>query len=180
MAASVVSVNKSLRVSKLVGGLSFPAWEFKEAATQSWKAGAPIIFTSGGSTVEIGGADPSSIIGIAAHNASGTTNATCRVYPAVPGAVFQGVLGGSSNPHTLAQADVGDVFGIVAAASGAWHLDADDTAVANVRARVIGLVDAVGTTDGEVLFIFLNYVQDTDTSPYTVTPVTIWGYGAAA
>lgn len=177
MAASVVGVNKGFRAAKLVGGLSMPCWEFKEAAGQSFKAGAPVIFSSGGSTIEIAGADPTVIVGVAAHAASGVTNATCRVLPAVPGAVFQGVYGGSSNPHTLAQADVGDVCGLAVAASGAWHLDADDTAVATVRARIVGLVDPAGTTDGEVLFIFLTYTINT-TGP-VVYPVTIWGYTAA-
>lgn len=175
MAASVVSVNKSIRPAKFVGGLGFPTWEFKEAAAQSFKAGAVVIFTAGGSTVEQGGADASSIVGIAAHNASGTTNATCRVHPALPGAVFQGVLGGSANPHTLAQADVGDIYGLVAAASGAWHVDFDETTHANCRVRIIGLVDPVGTVDGEVLFVFLTTVEKTNAT----TPVTIWAASEA-
>jgi len=175
MPASNPGKEKSFKVAKIYGGNEH-FWKFSEAASQSFKAGAVLVMSSG--LVAEGSADPTSIVGIAAHDAVGTANSDVLVVPALPGVVFRGVLGGSTNPHTLAQSDVGKVYGIFKAASGAWLVDADDSAVANVRVRIVSLVDAVGTSDGEVLFHFLTYTQDTDSGDDAV-PVTIWGGYAA-
>lgn len=156
MPGNTLKPSQSFRPAKMVGGNEV-AFTFLEAASQSFKEGAVLVWSSG--KVAEGGTDPSSIVGVAAHEASGVTDSAVMVYPALPNVVYRGVLTTASTAHTLAQANLGAVFGIAKGTDGAWFVDQSDTAAANVRVRIVGFVDPVGTSDGEVLFTFLTYTQ---------------------
>ena len=179
MALSVSGAN-SLKPSKGLGLHSTPSITYLEAASQTFVKGTPLVFTSGGSTVEQDTSDPAPIVGIAEHAASGTTNDPVRVVPAIPGKVFEGILGnGDLTDYTLAQTDVGDVYGLARDATNlGWFVDKQDTAVANVRVRVVGLRDAAGTVNGRVYFVFLIATQDTDDQ--ILIPTTIYAHAAAS
>jgi hypothetical protein len=153
--ALTVNGARSLRVTKGLGTHSHPMIAFREAASQTFKKGCPVVFTSGGSTVEEDTTDPQPIVGVAEHDASGTTNANVLVSPAFPGVQFEGILGnGDLTDYTLAAADVGDLYGLARDATNlGWFVDKQDTT--NVRVRVTGLKDPAGTVNGRVYFTFL-------------------------
>lgn len=153
--ALVVKAAASLRAAPGLGTHSHPSITFKEAASQTFVKGCPVVFTSGGSTVEEDTSDPQPIVGIAEHAASGTTSDPVRVVPAIPGLIFEGFLGnGDLTDYTLLAADVGDVYGLARDATNkGWFVDKQDTT--NVRVRVVGLKDAAGTVNGRVYFTFL-------------------------
>lgn len=148
---------RSLSAAPGLGTHSHPSITFKEAAAQTFVKGTPVVFTAGGSTIEQDTSDPQPIVGVAEHAASGTTNDPVRVVPAIPGLLFQGILGnGDLTDYTLAQTDVGDVYGLARdATAGAlgWFVDKQETT--NVRVRVVGLKDPAGTVNGRVYFTFL-------------------------
>jgi hypothetical protein len=161
MALSVKEAN-SLRVARGNGSHSHSSMTRREAAAQTFKKGAPLVFTSGGDTVQEGGTDPTFIVGVAEEAASGTTNNPVRFSPLLGDFLFDGILADDDTDTTLAETDVGDVFGLTKHADGGWYVDREKTAVTTVRVRVTGLKDAVGTTNGRVYFTFLDYTFDTD------------------
>jgi hypothetical protein len=180
--ALAVDGNNSLKPGPGLGTHSHPSITFNEAASQTFVKGCPVVFTSGGSTIEQDTTDPAPIVGITAEAASGTTNDPVRVYPAIPGLLFEGILGnGDLTDNDLDATDVGDVYGLAYDSTNfGWFVDKQDIAVATVRVRVMGLKDAAGTTNGRVYFSFLTVTQDNDATPTPLIPVTIFGYAAAA
>ncbi len=161
MALTVDGAN-SFKPAKHLGLGSTPSIEFLEAATQTFKRGAPLQWASG--YVSEASADDDEIIGIAetdAHNDTSAGTHVMRVIPALPGMVFSGHLGngsGLTTDYTTLQTDIGAVYGIVKDGTNlGWLVDQDETT--NVRVRVIGFQDAVGTANGRVYFIFLSYMN---------------------
>lgn len=155
--ALVVKAANSLNAGPGLGTHSHPSITVPEAAAQTFKRGCPLVFTAGGSTVEEDTSDPQPIVGIAEQDASGTTNDPVRIVPAIPGVLFEGVLGnGDLTDYTLLAADVGDVYGLArdgTAGRLGWFVDKQDTT--NVRVRVVALKDPAGTVNGRVYFTFL-------------------------
>lgn len=163
MALTVTSAN-SIKPAKHYGYHSTPSETFLEAASQTFKKGTPLVFTSGGSTVEEDTSNPLSIVAIAEADASGTTNNPIRATPLVDGQLFEGVLGnGDETDYTLAQTDVGDVYGLdLEGTNLGWFVDKQNTAVLTVKVRVVKLLDPAGTVNGRVFFRFLDFVFDSD------------------
>lgn len=134
---------------------------YKEAATQEFNGGAPLFF-SGGRVAEITDpvGDTEQIVGIAMHDASGTTDDDVVVQPAVPGIVFEAVFGNVADDlYELAAADVGKLCALRRDdTNDAWYLGANDAhatnPVAGAGCRILALKDAVGTVNGRVYFIF--------------------------
>lgn len=87
--------------------------EFPEAASQTFKQGEFVEFTSGGQ-LEINATDDTQTIGIAMADATGVTNAMCPVLIANPGTTFEVTLSASSDP-TLALTDLGLKVGLLVA-----------------------------------------------------------------
>jgi hypothetical protein len=164
--ALTVSGANSIRPARRLGFHSTPSMNFLEAASQTFKIGTPLTFTSGGSTVEevATPALPINIIGIAAEDASGTTNDPIRVWPLVDGIIWEAPLGTTALTDVdLAQAQVGDILGIGQDGTNlGYFVDTALTAVLSTRVRVVGLKDAAGTTNGRVYFVFLDFVMDTN------------------
>ena len=162
--ALVVKSARSIAPAKHYGFYSTPSETFKEAAGQTFKKGTPLVFTAGGSTVEQDTSNPLSIVAIAENDATGTTNADVRAIPLVDGQLFVGVLGnGDETDYTLAQTDVGDVYGLdLDSTHFGWFVDKQNTAVLTVKVRVVKLLDPAGTVNGRVFFRFLDFVFDSD------------------
>lgn len=162
--ALTVTGAQSFRVATNIGVKNAPTLSYPEAASQTFKKGAPIIFTSGGTTVEEGGADPTSIIGIADHDGNNSTASADLTYTTpLTEITFDGILGnGDTTDYTLLAADVGDKYGITKAAGGGWFVDKQKTAVLSCRVVVLSLKDPAGTVNGRVRFKFLDFVFDTD------------------
>lgn len=181
--ALVVKEAASFRVAAGVGSASHASFTFREAATQTFKKGAPLVFTgvvnTGGNTVQEGGADPTNIVGIAEE--AGENNAVAgakkvRCTPLTGDYVFEGILGnGDTTDYTLAVTDIGDVFGITKAADNGWFVDKQKATIfgaSSVRVRVTGIKDAAGTVNGRVQFVFLDFVFDSDAAVGSqITPV---------
>lgn len=162
--ALTVSGAQSFRCATNIGVKNAPTLTYPEAASQTFKKGAPIVFTSGGTTVEEGGTNPTFIIGIADHDGQNTTaSAKDTATTPLTELTFEGILGnGDLTDYTLLAADVGDRYGITKAAGGGWFVDKQKTAVLNCRVVVLRLKDPAGTVNGRVFFKFLDFVMDTD------------------
>lgn len=170
---AVLTTVNALQAHRVVGGYDIPHDSSnQEAATQTYKAGAVLIFSSG--TLTEAGANPTGIVGIAEND--GQNLAAAGFYPkespgvagvgaqgplvalALPSVVFEGNLAGTTagdpdQTHTLAITDVGLKFGIAkGTTSKLWYVNFSDTT--NTRVVVVGLRDPVGTIGGRVYFMF--------------------------
>lgn len=97
-----------------------------EAATQTLKAGAPVLRNAAGFMEECA-ADPTLLWGFAAedgHNGATAGLYKLRVYRADQGVEFDGVAKG-----TLTQTMFGEARGLLKDASGIWTLDIAETTV---------------------------------------------------
>ncbi len=163
--ALTVTGSKSFRCATNIGVKNAPTLTYPEAITQTFKKGAPIVFTSGGTTVEEGGTNPTFIIGIADADGQNTASASLKNTVTTPltELTFEGILGnGDLTDYTLLAGDVGDRYGITKASGGGWFVDKQKTAVLNCRVIVLRLKDPAGTVNGRVYFKFLDFVMDTD------------------
>jgi hypothetical protein len=146
---------------------SHAAQTYPEAATQEFNKGAPLYF-SGGKVAEITDpvGDTEQIVGIAGHDASGTTSDDVLVFPVLPGMVFEAVFGNVADDlYALAAADVGKLCALRRDdTNDSWFLGANDAhatnPVAGAGCRIVALKDAVGTVNGKVYFVFLDTRQN--------------------
>jgi len=129
-----------------------------EAASQSFKKGAPLVESSGYLAEATGGA-ALDIVGFAiteGHSDSSAGTSNVLYYPTELVPVWQGKLAATS-PHSLAQTDVFTEYGLHKTATGYWYVDYDESSAAQKSASVVGLIDAVGTSDGWVRFVLNKY-----------------------
>ena len=170
---AVLTTVQAMKGAKVIGGQDFPHdSSYQEAATQTYKTGAVLVFSSG--TIAEAGANPLGIVGIAEND--GQNLGSAGFYPkespgvggiggqgplvlwALPGVVFEANLAGTTagdpdQTHTLAITDVGTKFGIAkGTTSKLWYINFSDTT--NLRVVVTGLKDPVGTVGGRVFFMF--------------------------
>lgn len=129
-----------------------------EAASQSFKKGAPLVESSGYIAEATSGAAVD-IIGFAiteGHNDSSAGDHTVDYYPIELCPVWLGKLAGASQ-HTLAQTDLWTEYGLAKNSSGYWYVDYDESSAAHKSASIVGLVDDVGTSNGWVKFVLNKY-----------------------
>ena len=129
-----------------------------EAASQSYKIGAPLEYTTG--TIEAlatGGADTGKVIGIAVKDATAVTGAAVPYYEANDYNLFEGTLIATTSDHVLAVADIGTQYGILDSGTN-WYVDKDNTSQKKVV--IVGCVDPIGDTNARVIFRFLGGMQD--------------------
>lgn len=166
--ALTVSGANSFNVAKHFGFHSTPSWECLEAATQTFKRGAPLVFSGG--YVQEATASSEEVIGIAATDGSNDASAGTsvqRVIPIIPGMVFEGATSSALTDRATAQTDAGAIWGIAKDATNlGWYLNASEST--NYKVRIIGFKDAVTTTNGRVYFVWLT-VHDVDG---TIAPVS--------
>lgn len=123
---------------------------FPEAATQSFKKGELVILASG--KVTVAGANPTGILGVAAHDASGITDNPVNVYIANLDTIFVANL---STGIASAITQVGARFGVTKVGTN-WHVDTAKTgATERVVVKKLDSRDAVGDTQGRVHVVFL-------------------------
>lgn len=127
-----------------------------EGAAEAFKAGAVLIASA--NQLDEGGANPTTIAGIAVSPASGTTGDPIEYVPALPGKVFEGSLDDSNDlgAGAIVATDLLKEYGITKdTVTGVWYVDKFKTA-GDARVRIIGFRDAVGTVRGRVQFVFSN------------------------
>jgi hypothetical protein len=134
-------------------------------SAQTFKKGA-VVLTAADGELEEGGANPASILGIALAavgsglgygmaNESQITVFTGRVNEitvaiANGNTIFSGALRNGATEETVAQALIGDTYGITEDADGIWYVDVTKNA-ANQRVQIVD----VDTDLNMVLFKFL-------------------------
>lgn len=121
---------------------------FKEGDSQTFKAGAFLVITSG-KVVECG-ADPASILGLAV--ADGVNNTAAKevgVFLLTPDSIIEMSVKGTAAANNSAATDVGLAYGVVKDSSGHWVIDKDDVTADKVV--ISRLVDPAGTANGRVL-----------------------------
>src|SRR5258708_6176670 len=126
-----------------------------EAATQTWKVGAPLVNSSGSLVEATTGTTGYAglIIGFALAPATGVTGADVEFVPALQGLCFAGTVDGtlsaSNAPGTgsVAQTAVWGGIGLQKdGASGRWYLCTTGTA----SFIIVGLIDPAATVNGRV------------------------------
>ena len=148
------------KITPIFPDIGFANWQSTvehglEAASQTWKVGAPLVNSSGSlaeaSTGTTGYAGL--IIGFALAPATGTTGADVMFVPALQGlclsGTVDGTLSGSNAPGTgsVAQTAVWGGIGLQKdAASGLWFLCTTGTA----SFIIVGLIDPAATVNGRV------------------------------
>jgi hypothetical protein len=133
--------------------------KFPEGASQTFKKGYMLKFGADAGAenrVIVVGADPTLVIGVAAQDASGTTDAEVAVWLAEPGVEFLGVVQdtGALDQTNLAAAG----YGMVADATNTIHrVDLTETTAKVVH--ITELIDADADVNGRVAFQFLPAVR---------------------
>lgn len=123
---------------------------FPVDSAATFKRGAVVVLDADGEVAE-GGADPSNIWGIADADAA-DKDADNRIPVILPGpdAWFIANLSGTS---VTAQTDLGKAYGLVKTGNN-WHVDKTDAVNTRVVIRDFDRRDAIGATNGRVLFSF--------------------------
>jgi hypothetical protein len=167
----------AFRSVRTLSGLSIPREDFPEAASQTFKKGAPV-FLNVGYLNEVG-TDPKLVMGVATRdgqNGASAGSKTQTVELAHPDTLFVGNIdnGGSQGTGVTAATDRGKMYGITKhAASGKWHVD--NAKAVGATSRVIvwnfwltaqdGANQVIGDTLGWVVFSFdPQYFQGNKTS----------------
>lgn len=139
----------------------FPGFE---AASQSFDPGDVLCASSG--LLTKCATNPTSIIGISAENASGTTNAQRMYYPA-KGLVFAiPVWHDTPASAVTAYSQIGATYNLKLDSDGYWLCDIEHTTATSIQ--VVGLHpgDTVGDAYGRVLVTFIDSVVQTGTATY--------------
>jgi hypothetical protein len=171
--AFTVDGSNSIKAVRRLGLHSTPSLTFLEAASQTYVKGSPLIASSGLAAITGAVANPVDIIGISESAATGTTNDPVRVNPISADIVYEGILGKADlSDRVTAQTDIGTAYGINRDATNlGFFVDVDNTTPAEVKVRVIGFKDAVGTTNGRVYFTFLQ-VADHANTPISINALS--------
>lgn len=158
MAVSVGSAIYGIQVARRRGLYATPLYTGPEGASQTFKKGAPLIYSSGyliiaaSAPIDTGDA----IVGFSTepgHNGSAGQYDVTYAVAGGPHVTFIGLLIDKvAESHVLAQTDLGAAYAIDVDANGYWYLDENNTT--NPVARIIKLIDPVGTTNGRVEFVY--------------------------
>lgn len=153
------------------GLAAVPKHEAPVAAAQTWVRGA-VLIQNGSGELEEGGANPTAIVGVALakHPPTNTPEGEGYHIPARENIEFIASVDDSAAIDTgaIAAGDLYTAYGITEDGSGVWYIDKNKTAAADVRVRITGFKDAVGTVQGRVRVQFLPIV-DLAGTPTAVT-----------
>jgi len=129
-----------------------------EESSQSWKAGAPLVYDATSKEIEIwaGTTDTTKIIGIAAKDASETAGTKVSYYEANDYNLFEGTLINNATAYVLLGTEVGVAYSLIASGNN-WYIDVNDETTKKVE--VVGLISAVGDTNPRVIFRFVGGMQ---------------------
>lgn len=164
-------VTKRIEPHRRLGLSSTPSIQAAQKASSSYKKGAPVYIDGSGyvaaspvasvsshSAIDTAAAD---IVGFVQEDGANSASNTSKVgiTPALPGMMFKGQLIDTTTGAlaSLAQTDLGAAMGL-AVLSGDTHYGVDKgTASSRDCVLVVELIDAVGTSGGQVGFV----VRDT-------------------
>lgn len=146
---------QNMRALKPLNGTSIPQESFPEAATQTFKHGAPVLLSVG--YIQECGADPALILGIASRN--GQNGATAGLYSqsvilAHPDTLFEANLDNASGTTASAHTDRGKNYGIAKhVGTGTWYVDSTDVTAKRVVIWGFwtGVQDGVQAAIGDLL-----------------------------
>jgi len=129
-----------------------------EELSQTYKAGAPLVYDSSNKDIEIwaGGTDATLVIGIAAKDATGTTAASVPYYEANDYNLFEGTLINDTSAYVLLGTEVGVAYSLITADDN-WYIDVNDETTKKVE--VVGLISDVGDTNPRVICRFIGSMQ---------------------
>lgn len=144
------------RLARTVSGGAGITGVFPEAASQSFKAGEFVYLVSG--KVTVCADDATSILGMAAHDASGTTNTNVIVYLAHPDNVFEANVYHSTPASAVTAITQVGVNYALQVDSNKSYVDIEDTSHDAFVVIGISEKDAVGDVYGRVHFQVLNTV----------------------
>lgn len=158
-------------VAKTVHGNSPWEQQFPEGASQTFKTGAVVQLDSNGFVIECTSPNPITILGVAAgdaHNSTPGGTDNILVWIADDETIFRGnVVGNTADSAAVTTlVDVGRGYGILksttAAGGDTWEIN--KTNVTNRCVVVVDLdpQDAVGATNGRLLFMFFSTVRQLD------------------
>ena len=158
MAVVVGGATKTIQAARRQGLYATPIYTGPEGGSQTYKRGAPLIYTSGylvvAASAPIDTGD--SIVGFAnedGHNGTAGVYTATYVVAGGPHMTFIGLLIDKvAETHTLVQTNLGLAYAIDVDSSGYWYLDENNTT--NPVARVVKLLDPVGTVNGRVEFVY--------------------------
>lgn len=146
-----------------IGGGVPEVYTYKEAASQTFKAGAPLVFDTSLEQVKLASVGTVQMVGLAEEDASGTTNADINVLIPTPLDVFTATI--SASGANLAAAhdndNVGQKLGWIASTETGqttkYTVDEDNTSNAwcLVRRVYTDVDETAGTSGGRVEFSFL-------------------------
>lgn len=146
---------KPITVAKTISGNSPQLMNYPEAATQTFKRGE-VVYLVSGKVTEIAGDTPSQILGIAADDASGTTDTSIGVWIANDDTIFSASY---SDDSQAAAATAVSIVGFARdidrdTANGRVYVS---STAAGRRVTVFDLDnrDVTGDSGGRVLFQFL-------------------------
>ncbi len=127
-----------------------------EGASQTFKRGAPLVYSSG-YLIEATSGAALDIVGFALTEGHNTTAGAYNVdyVPSELCRVWKGRLCSTSD-HALAQTDLGTAYGL-AAESSRWYVDYDEGTAGQKSVTVVELIDPVGTVNGWVKFVLNLY-----------------------
>jgi hypothetical protein len=129
-----------------------------EAASSTWKAGAPLIYSSGYVAIlGSSGAETTAIIGFAAQDATGVTGAAVPIYEANDYNLFEGSLINSSTAYVSVVGNIGADYALVQSTND-WYIDISDTTT-NTKVEPVKFIDAIGDTNARVVFRVLGGKQ---------------------
>ena len=144
---------QDMQVSRVEGLSSVPLEHGEEGTgTQTWVRGSILIFN--GQRLDEAATEPvNDIMGIANHDASGTSNTDVIYTPASSSVVMQGNIGTSITAGDIAADDMNALYPLGLSGTS-WFVDKTDNN--NPCVRVTRFIDAVGTTNGRVEFKFID------------------------
>jgi len=127
-----------------------------EEASQDYKAGAPLVYDGGEPEIWAGTTDASTIIGIAAKDATEIAGSDVPIYEANPYNLFEGSMVDGTAAYTVLGTEIGNDYSLVASGDD-WYVDVADTTTSKVE--IVGLIDAVDDINGRCIFRFLGDMQ---------------------
>lgn len=130
----------------------------EESGMSAIDAGAPLVRDT--ATMELeewaGGTAAELIVGIAAHDLSGTAGTKVGYFEANPYNLFEVSLINATSAHTLVATNIGASYSLIKSGTS-WYGDISDTVTTIIE--VVGIIDAIGDINPRVIARFLQSDQ---------------------
>jgi len=142
-----------VRAVRMLDNAPPPTLEFEEAASQVYKIGDFVVLNTSSGRVELCGADPALILGIAAKAATGVTGAKTLVTVATPNVVFAANFKNGSGNLVLAITHVSNKYGLLRDGTNLlWTVDSSETTTTEVTVLGPARGSAIDDTNARIEF----------------------------